>query len=256
VAFVERPDGARLYYELAGDPRRPAIVLLEGIGGAVSDWRANVPHLAAELFVVAHDHRGNGRSEGPDAPTTMATYAEDVLAILDELRLGRVHLYGQSFGGMVALEVALTHPGRVRSLIVAATHPGFGHAVPSPGRSPKERPWVQLYSPAYLAAYPEAVHEDVRLVRERGRNAEGERRQWLAMRRWDAYDRVSRVGVPVLVLHGSEDRLVHPANARLLAERIPGAELEILEGAGHAYHREQPRRADGVVLDFVRRHRT
>ncbi|MGZ8636489.1 MAG: alpha/beta fold hydrolase [Actinomycetota bacterium] len=253
MPYVERPHAPRLYYEVAGDPRRPAIVLLEGLGGDVTGWRRNVPHLAAELFVVAYDHRGSGRSGPADEPTTMTTYVEDCLAVLDELRSPRAHVYGQSFGGAVALELALTHPDRVRSAILAATHPGSLHAVPAPGRAPKDEPWLQRYSPAFAPAHPEQVREDLGLETRRSRS--GERRQWIAMRAWDAHDRLGDVTVPVLVLHGSQDRLMHPDNARLLAAGIPGAELVILEGAGHVYHAEQPERADEAVLDCVRRHR-
>lgn len=255
MVFVERPDGARLHYEVHGDPRRPPIVLLEGMGGDLPGWRRNVPHLAAELFVIAYDHRGNGHSEAPDAPTSMITYVEDCLGLLDELRVQRAHLYGQSFGGMVALESALTHPERVRSLILAATHAGPRHAVASEGRAPKDRPWLQLYAPAFAAAHPQHVEEDLRVGRAQPQHPEGQRRQWEAIQDWDSFDRLPEIGVPTLVLHGAEDRMVDPGNARILAERIPGAELVLLEGAGHVYHSEQAERADQVVLDFVRRHR-
>jgi pimeloyl-ACP methyl ester carboxylesterase len=183
----------------------------------------------------------------------MTTYVEDFLAVLDELRIERAHAYGQSFGGAVALELALTHPGRVRSAILAATDPGARRRVPSTGRVPKDKPWLQRYSPGFARAHPDLVREDLALEGRRSRA--GERRQWKALRAWDAYDRLRDVSVPVLVLHGSDDLLIHPDNARLLADRIPGAELAILEGAGHAYHLEQPERAADAVLDFVRRHR-
>ena len=253
MPYVERLGAPRLYYEVAGDPRRQPIVLIEGLGGDVTGWRRNVPHLAAELFVVAYDHRGCGRSDPAGEPTTMATYADDLLAVLDELRIPRAHAYGQSFGGAVVIELALSHPDRVRSAIIAATHPGSRHAVPASGRAPKHEPWRQRYSPAFAEAHPDLVREDRELGGRRSRT--GERRQWDAMRAWDAYDRLGRVTVPVLVLHGSQDQLVHPDNATLLAGAIPGAELAIFDGAGHAYHLEQAERADDVVLDFVRRHR-
>ncbi len=255
MAVLERPDGARIHYEVHGEPRRPPLVLLEGMGGDLPGWRRNVPHLAAELFVIAYDHRGNGHSGAPDAPTTMATYRDDCLALLDELRVERAHLYGQSFGGMVALELALTHPERVRSLVLAATHPGHRHAVSSRGRTPKDRPWLQLYAPSFAEAHPEHVEEDLRVGQAQPQHPEGQRRQWEAMRAWDAYDRLPEVGVPTLVLHGSEDQMIDAGNARLMAERIPGAELVLLEGAGHVYHSEQADRADEVVLDFLRRNR-
>ena len=255
MPFVARPDGARIHSEVAGDPRRPAIVLLEGMGGDIPGWRRNIPHLAAELLVVAYDHRGNGHSEAPDEPTSMATYVDDCLAVLDELAIARAHVYGQSFGGMVAQELALTHPERVRSAILACTHAGPSHLVTSTGRAPKDRPWLQLYAPAFAKAYPEHVEEDLRVGRAQPQHPQGQRRQWEAMQRWDAFDRLPAMRVPTLVVHGSEDGVVDVGNARVLASRIPGAELLILEGAGHVYHSEQPEAADEAVLDFVRRHR-
>ena len=255
MALHERPDGARLHYEMHGDPRRPPLVLLEGMGGDLPGWRRNIPHLAAELSVIAYDHRGNGYSEAPDAPTSMSTYVDDCLGLLDQLGVERAHLYGQSFGGMVALELALTHPDRVRSAILAATHAGPRHAVPSRSRAPKGRPWLQLYSPSFAEAHPDHVEEDVRIGRAQPQHPEGQRRQWEAIQAWDAFDRLPDVAVPTLVLHGTEDRMIDPENARVLAERIPGAELALLEGAGHVYHSEQAKHADRIVLDFVRRHR-
>ena len=255
MPFVARPDGAKIHYELAGDPRRPAVVLLEGLGGDIPGWRRNIPHLATELFVVAYDHRGNGRSEAPDEPTTMTTYVEDCLAVLDELTIGRAHVYGQSFGGMVAQELLLTHADRVRSAILACTHPGQRHAIPGRGRAPKDRPWLQLYAPAFAKEHPEHVEEDLRAGRAQPQDPQGQRRQWEAIQAWDPFDRLPRIRLPTLILHGSQDGVIDVENARVLASRIPGAELAILEGAGHVYHSEQAEAADALVLDFVRRHR-
>jgi pimeloyl-ACP methyl ester carboxylesterase len=127
--------------------------------------------------------------------------------------------------------------------------------VPSGGRVPKDRPWLQLYAPAFAEAHPEHVEEDLRIGRAQPQHPEGQRRQWEAAQAWDAYDRLPALQVPVLVLHGAEDQLIDVGNARILASRIPGAELQVIEGAGHVYHSEQPERSDDIVLDFVRRHR-
>lgn len=229
-------------------------MLLEGLGGDIPGWRRNVPHLATECFVVAYDHRGNGRSEAPDHPVTMATFVEDCVAVMDALGIPSAHVYGQSFGGMVALELALTRPERVRSLVLAATHAGDAHAVPGRGRAPKDRPWLQLYAPGFADAHPGHVEEDLRIGRAQPQHPDGQRRQREAIRAFDAYDRLPQVRVPTLVLHGSEDQLVDVENARMLADRIPGAELAIIEGAGHVYHSERPEVADELVLAFIRRH--
>jgi pimeloyl-ACP methyl ester carboxylesterase len=87
------------------------------------------------------------------------------------------------------------------------------------------------------------------------RHERGQRRQWEAMQRWDGFDRLPRSAVPTLVLHGTDDRVIAPGNAELLARRIPGAELKLLEGAGHVFWSEQPEVADRLILDFIERHR-
>ncbi len=180
MAWLVRSDGCRLYHETHGDRTREPLLLLEGMGGDFPGWRRNVPHLSAELYV-------------------------DTVALLDELRLERTHLCGQSFGGMVAQELALAHAERVCTLVLGCTHAG--------------------------------------------------RRQWEAMQSFDAYDRLTGISAPTLVLHGTDDLMIDPENARVLASRVPGAELVLLEGAGHVYHSKQSERADGAVLGFIRRHR-
>jgi 3-oxoadipate enol-lactonase len=182
----------------------------------------------------------------------MRTYADDALAVLDELRLERAHVYGHSFGGQVALELALAHPGRVRTLILGATRLREDLATTARERAPLGRPWELLYARAFLESHPEEVRADRDALTPR---RDGERRQAAASRAWDPGDRPSALDLPVLVLHGTDDRLVDPANARQLVQAIPGAELALLEGAGHAYGSEMPERAAAIVLDFVRRHR-
>lgn len=251
---LRRPDGCRLHYELHGDPTRPPLILLEGLGGDLPGWRRNIPHLAEALFVVGYDFRGNGGSDEPPGPCTMETFVEDTVALCSELRIARGHVYGQSFGGMVAQELAIRHPERVRTLILAATHPGGSHIVTVRTKVPKDRPYLAMYGERFVAEHPDHVAEDLRIGAMQPRHPEGHRRQWEAMQGFDAFDRLPQITAPTLVLHGTEDRIVAPANARVLAERIPGAELCWLEGAGHLYHSERAAAADGAVLAFVARH--
>lgn len=256
MSTLTRPDGATLFHEEHGDPAAEAIVLLEGMGGDIPGWRRSIPHLAEELRVIAYDFRGNGRSSEPAGPVTMATFVEDTVALFDGLGLDRAHVYGQSFGGMVAQELALAHPDRVHTLVLAATHCGGSHVEPVPRRAvPKGEPWRALYAPGFPETHPEHVAEDLRIGGEQPRHPSGGRRQWEAMQSFDSYDRLPLIAAPTLVLHGAEDQLIAPANAQVLADRIPGAELVLLEGAGHLYHSERAGAADAAVLDFVRRRR-
>jgi 3-oxoadipate enol-lactonase len=246
-----RPDGCRLYYELHGDPSAEPIVLLEGLGGDIPGWGRHLDGLARELRVIAYDLRGNGRSDKPDEAMTMKTFVEDTIGLMDHIGVPSAHVYGQSFGGMVAVELALAFPDRVRSLILAATHPGGSHAIRPRSRVPKDRPWLALYSPGFVRDQPERLEEHRRTALQNPQPGHAGRRQWEAMQGFDPYDRLPDIRVPTVVLHGTDDLTVDLENARLLASRIPGARLDLLEGAGHVYHWERPDEADRVVLDFV-----
>jgi 3-oxoadipate enol-lactonase len=240
MPVLVRPDGVRLNHEVRGERNAPALILLEGLGGDIPGWRRNIPHLATELRVIAYDFRGNGGSDEPPGPCTMGTFVEDTLALLDHLGVERAHVYGQSFGGMVAQELGLTSPGRVRTLILACTDMGERTAVRTQGsNAPKHEPWRALYSPGFPEAHPEHVEEDLRVGAAQPDHPIGGRRQWEAMQGFDSYDRLPELRIPTLVIHGTEDRLIPAENGRRLAERIPDAELVLLEGAGHLYHSEQ-----------------
>lgn len=246
-------DGASIHYEVAGDPRRPALLLIEGMGGDIAGWHRNVPALAAERFVVALDLRGNGRSSALDDERTILEMATDALALLDELAVHRADVWGMSMGGLVAQEIALHHPGRVRSLVLGCTHPGGEHRVAA--KEPVGRFWDALYAPDFLAANPEHVEED-RVVRSgRVQTMSSRKNQRAAARAFDSWDRLPLMDVPTLVISGTEDRVIDVENSRLLASRIPGAELVLLEGAGHVFHSERAEHVNALILDFLRRHR-
>lgn len=247
------PDGAVLHYEIAGDPRRPALLLVEGMGGDVAGWHRNIPALSAERCVVALDLRGNGRSSALEDERTILDLAADALALLDELAIRRADVWGMSMGGLIAQELALHHPGRVRSLILGCTHPGGAHRIPAP--EPIGRFWDALYAPAFLAGNPAHVEEDRAVRGGRTQTATSRKHQRAAVRAFDSWERLPLLDVPTLVLSGTEDRVIDVRNSRLLAERIPGAELVLLEGAGHVFHSERADEVNALVLDFLRRHR-
>jgi 3-oxoadipate enol-lactonase len=255
MPFVERPDGCRLHYEVYGPEAGPPVVLLEGMGGDIPGWRRNIPHLARRYRVVVYDFRGNGLSDKPDEKVSMATFVDDTIALLDHVGIQAAHLYGQSFGGMVALELALSHPDRVRSLVLAATHAGPSQLVPvgARGKVPKDKPYLALYSTEFAEKHPDHVAEDILVGSQNPQPGYAGRRQWEAMQAWNAWDRLPLVTQPTLVLHGTDDRLISVENARIIAQRIPNAELALLQGAGHVYHSEQAEAADQAVLAFLDR---
>ena len=108
------------------------------MGGDIPGWRRNIPVLARELRVIAYDFRGNGNSDEPPGPATMATFVDDTLALLDSSDVDRAHVYGQSFGGMVAQELALTQPG-ARSHLDPGVHARGAATCRARARAPRYR---------------------------------------------------------------------------------------------------------------------
>ena len=259
-------NGARLYYEVYGEGE--PLLLIPGLALNHLSWADEVPVYAPEFKVIVFDPRGTGQSSFPEGvEPSMALLADDAAALLDALGVDAAHVLGWSLGGMIAQEMALRHPEKIRSLILGASTPGGPHSVPS-------QDWAvaaftafltqgvtapnfleALLSPAYLAEHrPEATEYVERLNAGPATPLQATVAQVQAMTGHDTYDRLPSITAPTLVIHGADDPLQPAENARILAERIPGAEIILLEGAHHAYGGEKPAEVHAAVLDFLRRH--
>jgi len=241
------------------------LLMIPGLGSSRSVYAPIVPLLAERHRVIVFDPRGIGASEITDGPYTMSQLAADAVAVLDAAGEETAAVFGASMGGMVAQHVALDHPERVASLILACTGPGTPHAVPADrdatrallgkgAKTPEEAYRIActvLYSPAFQATHPDFIEQQ---VRERARHpvrARAFSAQYEAVRHHDTWERLPSLRMPVLVLHGSEDVVMPPGNGERLAERIPGARLVLLDGLGHLFFHEDPPRAAQAILDFL-----
>jgi pimeloyl-ACP methyl ester carboxylesterase len=185
----------------------------------------------------------------------MAELAADAAGLLRALGVGSAHVCGLSMGGMIAQELAIRFPERVRGLVLGGTTPGGPRAArptlrelgalgagAAGGWSDRERRWLGewLFSDEFRREHPERVSE---LLRHFGRHrapAQGLWSHWWASVYHDTLSRLGCIEAPTLVMHGERDAMAPISNARLLAERIPDAELAIVPGAGHAYLLERP----------------
>jgi len=258
----------QLYYEEQGQGE--PLLLIMGLGASTLAWSEQIPAFAREFRVIAFDNRGAGRSDKPAVRYTIALFADDTAGLLDALGIDSAHVYGQSMGGFVAQELALRHPQRVRTLILASTTCGGRQAVvASPEnlagigmmnvltpREAAEKGLSLLYSAEFIARHRHALIQ--RSLREAELRAPPDAfgRQVQAAIRHNTFDRLPDILCPTLVITGGDDKVVPADNSRLLAERIPGAELAVLPGAGHGYLVEKAAESNAVVLEFLRRHRT
>ena len=243
---------------------------LQGLNAPGAAWAVQLAHFSRTHRCIAPDARGVGRSDAPDGPYTTRLLADDALRVLDTCEVPRAHVVGISLGGAAAQELALAHPERVRSLALLATF-----AAQSPRSRALLTAWRILYpvvagSPtlreawekqAYAWLFTDAFWRVEANVRAALRFAatqplqpvQGFLGQIDAALAHDARDRLPSLRVPALVVHGALDQLASPAGAEELARLIPGAELVMLPGAGHAVNLEGQRAVNAALRNLWRR---
>jgi pimeloyl-ACP methyl ester carboxylesterase len=261
-----RHDGLRIAYEIrrARFRKRPWMVLIQGLGFDRTGWAPVVDGLSQSFALLLVDNRGSGRSDDPGRRLAVAEMAQDVVAVLDSAGVPRAHVVGASLGGMIAQEIAMADGDRVGSLVLACTTPGWPIAYPMPketmrlfaatGRMSADvalrRHVENALSPDTVRDRPEVVERLVAHQRDRHGGAAGFSAQLGAGARFGTV-RQGSITAPTLVMHGTADRVVDPRNARLLAERIPGARLMLLPGLGHMFFWEAPGRFTEAVTRFA-----
>ncbi|MBI2913376.1 MAG: alpha/beta fold hydrolase, partial [Chloroflexi bacterium] len=218
--------------------------------------------------VIPFDNRGSGRSEKPREPYSIAQMADDAAGLLDALGIGRSHVYGMSMGGMIAQEMALRHPVRVRALVLAGTMAGGPNAVMAgpqliqqwastatlPLEQAAEAGLKFLYSDGFIAQNKERLVKRALELAYLMPPIDALQRQFMAVAQFNTYERLHQILAPTLVITGTDDRIVPAVNSRILAERIPGARLVEIEGAGHGFLVEKAQEGNTAVLQFLRQH--
>jgi pimeloyl-ACP methyl ester carboxylesterase len=254
--------GTRLYWESAGTGS--PVLLIHGLGLSGGAWWRTIEALSPTLRVITFDHRGIGLSRSVTPAYTTEAMADDAVAVLDALGLNDAHVYGFSLGGMVAQQLALRHPRRVRSLVLGATHPGGRRAVHADGEvlaffhrragmrhADAARESVQYnYGPRCRAEHADRIAEDIEWRLRQPFSAHAYRAHIFAAALHNCYGRLDRIAVPTLVVHGADDRIIPVQNAELMAERLPRCRLALLEATGHLYPTEAPEVEEEIARFF------
>ena len=278
-----------LCYEPFGDPDRPTVLLVMGLGTQMIGWHADFCGELADrgFHVIRYDNRDVGRSThltDRPAPKTLeiitrrirrppyllADMADDGIGLLEALGIERAHVVGASMGGMIAQAMAANHPDRVLSLVSIMSSTGSRWSgQPAPRILP-----VFLQKPASSKEdYQERLVKLFKLVGSPGFERDDDELREMAGVAWDrgidpaglarqlgailaSGDRVAdlkRIRVPTLVIHGKSDRLVRPSGGRATARAIPGAKLDLIDGMGHDLPRGVwPRILDGIEQTATR----
>jgi pimeloyl-ACP methyl ester carboxylesterase len=253
--------GVRLHYRDSGGPATP-VVFLHANTGTSEVWEHQIPAFTAAGYrFIAYDRRGWGRSAIDPAGPQPGTAAGDLLALMNHLGIDRFHLVGTAGGGFVALDFALSHPQRLRSLVVANSIGGIqdpeylelGRRLrPSP-QFESLPPDVRELGPSYRAANPQGAARWLQF--EKSSRPEGPRAPAQPLGNRITLALLETLKPPALLLAGGADLFAPPPVMRLYAAHIRGSEFFVAPEAGHSTFWEQPDVFNRVLLEFVRKHR-
>jgi pimeloyl-ACP methyl ester carboxylesterase len=263
-----------LYFEEHG--RGDPLLLIMGLGADSQAWTFQVPAFAERYRTIVFDNRGIGRSAKPAGPYTTAEMADDAVGLLRVLDVDRAHVVGVSMGGMIAQELALRHPERVRGLVLASTYPEpdgqivrqreasvtqLGGTVAADDSVSLDLSTLDplrifehmmplVFTPSFVETQLSTVMQLAGSVLH-DFSMEAIFAQVAAAMSHRTTDRLHRIAAPTLVLTGDADRLIPPAHSDRLAEAIPGARLVKVPGGSHAMNVEVPEAFNRAVLDFL-----
>jgi pimeloyl-ACP methyl ester carboxylesterase len=236
------------------------LLLVHGLGYTRQGWGPLRDLLARRYRVLSYDSRGIGESEIPPGPYTVAELAEDAVDVLDAAGAGRAHVIGASLGGMVAQLLAAERPERIDRLVLVGTTPGGAGAYPLPQQTlalmaeaaslPPEVALRRFVENALAPGSP-LVDEVFAYRQQHPPDPAGWAAQAAAGAAWDADGRLAQITAPTLVVAGTADAVVDPRNAQLLADAIPGAQLELIEAAGHLPFWERAEEFAAIVERFL-----
>lgn len=252
-------EGVNLAYDVEGSGE--PLLMIQGLGYGRTGWGPAPTLFSQRHTVVTFDNRGFGGSDLTPGPYTTLQLARDALAVLDDVEIERAHVIGISLGGMIAQELALDAPERIRKLVLCSTTAGGPESVPMPektvalmGRQPELDPQeaMRLFVENALSADAPAALVD-EIVEYRTANppdGAGWYAQAGAGMAHDAMDRLGDIRAQTLVIHGTADNVVDAGNAPLIANAIPGARLELFDGVGHLLPWERPEEFVALVEEF------
>jgi 3-oxoadipate enol-lactonase len=254
-------NGIAQYYERHG--AGPPLILIHALGVDHRMWERQFPSLDAACTVYTYDVRGHGQSDIPPGPYNLTDFAEDLVGLMDALGLEQAHLTGVSMGGMVAQQIAVSWPDRVRSLVLADTASEFNQETrrqfAERARIAEERgiaPLVEAtmarwFTEEFRQSHPEVV-DHIRSILM-STHASGYAASCRAVGEVDLTERLVSIAVPALVLVGSEDVSTPPAMALRIHEYIPGSAYEVVSGAAHLVNVSNPDEFNQAVLETVKR---
>lgn len=248
-------NGIRIHYKIEGQGE--PLVLIGGFDSPLQTWRRQTSVFKKHFKVITFDARGSGRSSKPAGPYAIQVMAEDVVGLLDSLKIEKAFVLGVSLGGLVAQEMAIRFPERVEKLVLAAT---FVRISETSGPTPEmytimKLPFYRMLDGMAGLMLNRQWYRMLLLPVAYIKNRLAHRAAILGKREaayhFDSSQRLQGIQAPTLVLAGTADRVILPSSSKTLASLIPGSKLVMVEGGSHMFFIEKTDAFNRIVLDFL-----
>lgn len=254
-------NGIQLYYELSGPEEAPVLVLSNGIMMSTASWLFQETVLSQHIQVLRYDCRGMWQSDHPEELYSMEGHADDLAGLMEVLEINQSHIAGISYGAEISMSFAIKYPEKTKSLIVID-----GVSEIHPLLRAQTYPWLMaaekkdaelLLRTSYHMNFAEKWIKDNQSVIDASveRYAEIDMEALVRLMKafydFDITDQLNRIQAPTLIVVGEKDLIKGPEYARIIAERIPGSEMVVVPGSGHALCLEKPAELNTLLLGFV-----
>jgi proline-specific peptidase len=256
-----------LYFEIHGPPQAPPIVFIGGWASYHWIWFRQIPAISKRYRCIVFDNRGSGRSSKPDYPYTMQMFADDTIGLMKALEIKDAHVLGISMGGLIAQQIAISYPEKLRSLIIVSSHFGGPNAVPMDDRTmalliaiptetisaeqAREMRYRATFSPGFLQENRSILEQTEKWIAQYPAPVYAQVHQTSAVSGFNAESEVKNIKVPTLIIHGTADLAVPPKNAELLANSIPNSKMVLIEGGSHFTIIEKYEEFNSTVMSFL-----
>ena len=256
-----------IYYEIHGPAKAPPLVLIGGWASYRWIWFRQIPAFKRIYRCIVFDNRGAGRSSKPDHPYSINMFADDTVGLLDALHIENAHVLGISMGGLIAQQIAISYPEKVRSLIVVSSHFGGPNHIPMDDRTmamlvalptetiSKEQAREMRYKATFSSRF---IQEERSVLEQIDKWAEkyptpvfAQVHQSSAVGEFNSESELKQISAPTLVIHGDNDLAVPTKNGELLANSIPKSKLVLIEGGSHFSIIERYGEFNNAVRSFI-----
>jgi pimeloyl-ACP methyl ester carboxylesterase len=254
----------QMFYEVHGEGF--PLIMIMGFTGNTSWWDPRwIQTLSKKFKIVAFDNRGAGRTDISDREYSIKLFANDTAGLMDALGIPRADVLGISMGGMIAQELVLNYPEKVKKVVLCSTHCGGAKSVQASeevlgtltadkrGMSAEEVARMTiplLFTEDFLKNIPGLEELVIEQISKNPISNEAFMRQVSAIMQFDTCNRLSQVKTPTLILHGKQDILIPPENGSILEKAIPGSRLVYFENCAHGLMEETEEVLD-TILEFL-----